>query len=176
MKPRIKYGLIVGIIGLVLNVCVSAAMGLCGPVMALLAGAVAGFLAAQGEKASSQAYGARLGAVAGGIAGALTSVGQLLGSMGALALFQRSGIGLPFGTIPSPSADVSQQLMYYIAGLGVGICFGLAGVFLAALGGAGAGYLGTPTLTEEASVNASTISPLLEETGSEQNDHVQDRD
>ena len=61
MKPRVKYGLIVGIIGLILNACVSAAMGLCGPFLALLAGAAAGFLAAQGEKAISQTNGARLG-------------------------------------------------------------------------------------------------------------------
>ena len=89
--------------------------------------------------------GARLGAVAGGITGVLTLVGQLLGGVGMLVLFQRSGLSLPFGTIPDPSADVSRQLMYYISGLGVGTCFGLTGVVLAALGGAGASYLGTPT-------------------------------
>ena len=164
MKPRVKYGLIVGIIGLVLNVCVSTAIGICGPVVALLAGVAAGFLAAQGEKASNQADGARLGAVAGGIAGALVFVSQLLGGLGALVLAQRSGISLPFGAIPGPSADVSEQLLFYIGGLGVGVCFGLAGVVLAALGGAGAGYLGTPTPREEESVSGSTIAPLLEET------------
>jgi hypothetical protein len=152
VKPRVKYGLIVGIIGLMLNACVSAALGLCGPLLALLAGGAAGFLAAQGERASSQTDGARLGAVAGGIAGALTLIGQLLGGVGMLVLFQRSGLSLPFGTIPDPSADASRQLMYYISGLGLGTCLGLTGVVLAALGGAGAGYLGTPTPTEEGSV------------------------
>ena len=42
MKPRVKYGLRVGVAGLMLNMCVSAAMGVCGLVMSLLAGATAG--------------------------------------------------------------------------------------------------------------------------------------
>jgi hypothetical protein len=145
VKPRVKYGLIVGLVGLILNACVSAAVGLCGPFLALLAGGAAGFLAAQGERPNNPTDGARLGAVAGGIAGALTLVGQLLGGVGMLVLFQRSGLSLPIGTIPDLSADPSRQLMYYTSGLGVGTCLGLTGVVLAALGGAGAGYLGTPT-------------------------------
>jgi hypothetical protein len=152
VKPRVTYGLMVGLVGLILNACVSAAVGLCGPLLALLAGGVAGFLAAQGERPNTPTHGARLGAVAGGIAGALTLVGQLLGGMGALVLFQRAGVRLPLGMIPGPSEDVSRQLMYYISGLGLGACFGLAGVVMAALGGAGAGYLGTPTATEAASI------------------------
>jgi hypothetical protein len=151
VKARVKYGLIVGLAGLVLNACVSAAVGLCGPFLALLAGGAAGFLAAQGETANSQAHGARMGAVAGGIAGVLTLVGQLLGGLGMLVLFQLSGLSLPIGTIPDLSADPSRQLMYYTSGLGVGTCLGLVGILLAALGGAGAGYLGTPTPAEEAS-------------------------
>ena len=49
MQPRIKMGLIVGVIGLALNVCVSGFIGLCGPLVSLLAGGLAGFLAAQQE-------------------------------------------------------------------------------------------------------------------------------
>ena len=45
MKPRVKYGLSVGVAGLLLNACVSATMGACGLVMSLVAGAIAGLLA-----------------------------------------------------------------------------------------------------------------------------------
>ena len=79
MRPRVKYGLIVGIIGLILNTCVSVALGVCGPLTALAAGAAAGFLAAREEQAAEQANGARLGAISGGIAGGLVFVGQLIG-------------------------------------------------------------------------------------------------
>lgn len=144
MKPRFRFGLIVGLIGLVLNICVASFIGFCGPLTALLAGAVAGFLAAQQEKAETKGNGARLGAVAGGIAGALVLIGQMLGGVGALALFQFTDIPIPFGTAPAPSADAAQQILYYTAGLTTGLCFGLVGAALAAGAGAAAGYLGTP--------------------------------
>ena len=144
MTPRIKFGLIAGIIGLVINTCVSAALGICGPFTALLAGATAGFFAAQQEKATTRGDGARLGAISGSIAGALVLIGQLIGVLGVLILVQISDIAPIFGEIPSPSADIAQQAVYYISGLGTGVCFGLVGVIVAALAGAGAGYLGTP--------------------------------
>ena len=153
MKPRFKFGLLVGLIGLVLNICVSGFIGFCGPFTALLAGALAAFLAARQEQVGSKAGGARLGAVAGAIAGALVLIGQMLGGVGALALFQFGNVPLPFGTAPSPAADVSQQILDYTAGLTTGLCFGLVGVALAAGAGALAGYLSTPeralTTTEE---------------------------
>ena len=71
MKPRVKYGLSVGVAGLLLNACVSAAMGACGLVMSLLVGAIAGFLTGQAEKAPEPSHGARLGAISGLIAGGL---------------------------------------------------------------------------------------------------------
>jgi hypothetical protein len=49
LTPRVKYGLIVGAVGLVLNTCFSAIISCCGPLAALLAGAVAGALAAREE-------------------------------------------------------------------------------------------------------------------------------
>ena len=153
MKPRFKFGLIIGLIGLVLNICVSGFIGLCGPFTALAAGAVAAFLAARQEQAGSKADGARLGAMAGAIAGALVLIGQMLGGVGALAMFQFSGMSSPIGTIPTPAAEPAQQLLYYTAGLTTGVCFGLVGVALAAGAGALAGYLATPeravTTTEE---------------------------
>lgn len=148
MRPWIKFGLIVGIIGLILNICVAAALGICGPVVALLAGVVAGFLAAQQEGVTVKGDGARVGAMSGGIAGALVLIGQLIGGLGVLVLVQYADITPIFGSIPPPGADASAQMLYYVSGLGVGMCFGVIGIVTAALGGAAGGYLGTPSPSE----------------------------
>jgi hypothetical protein len=143
MQPRIRIGLIVGAIGLVLNICVSGFLGFCGPVVSLIAGAVAGFFAAQQERLATKNEGARAGATAGGIAGGLIILGQMIGGVGALFFMQSSGIESPFGQIPSVSGDATTQIAYYAGGLGTAVCFGLIGALLAAGAGAGAGYLGT---------------------------------
>lgn len=143
MQPRIKMGLIVGIIGLAINVCVSGFIGLCGPGVSLLAGGIAGYLAAQQERLPTKSDGAKAGAVAGGITGALIIVGQVLGGIGALVYFQVSGTQVPFGTVPSASSDPSLLIGYYLGGIGTGLCFGVVGALLAAGVGAGAGYMAT---------------------------------
>lgn len=145
MRPRIKIGLIVGAIGLVINVAVATIFGFCGPLLTLLAGGLSGFLAANQEKMTVKAAGARLGAVAGAITGGLMLVGQMLGAIGALFLIQSSGTTPLFGKVPPPGANLSQQVIFYGTGLVTGLCFGGVGVALAALAGAGAGYLGTPS-------------------------------
>jgi len=144
MLPRVKTGLIVGLVGLVLNICVATAFGLCGPLFTLIAGGLAGFLAARQEKMPVKGAGARLGAVAGSITGGLMLIGQALGGIGALLWIQYSGTPPLFGTIPPPSADLTTQAIYYGTGLLTGICFGGVGLALAALAGAGGGYVGTP--------------------------------
>ena len=142
MQPRIKMGLAVGAIGLALNVCVSGFIGICGLLISLLAGGVAGFLAAQQEKLPKKSEGAKAGAIAGGIAGALVIIGQIIGGIGALALMQTVGMRLPFGTIPS-AGDTTATIVYYVAGAGTGFCIGLVGALLAAGVGAGVGYAAT---------------------------------
>jgi hypothetical protein len=144
MQPRIKVGLLVGVIGLVLNVCVAGFIGICGPLVSLLAGALAGFFTARQEKPAVKSAGAQAGAISGAVAGALVLIGQVLGGAGALAYMQFSGARSPFGQIPSTAADPSQQVIFYLTGIGTACCFGLVGVALGALTGAGAGYLGTP--------------------------------
>jgi hypothetical protein len=57
-KPRIKIGLLVGVAGLALNSCIAAAIGICGPIIALIAGAVAGFVAVRQEKPALKGAGA----------------------------------------------------------------------------------------------------------------------
>jgi hypothetical protein len=144
MRPRYTFGLLIGIVGLALNVCVSGFLGLCGPVLTLLGGALAGFLTVRREHPLAKNEGATAGAVSGGIAGALMLVGQLLGGIGALAIMQTLKLPLPFGaTVPS-GGDAAQQVGYYLGGLGTGICLGLVGLILAAAAGAGAGYLAAP--------------------------------
>jgi len=140
MKPRTKVGLIVGGIGLFLNICVSGFFGFCGPVFAMLAGGVAGFLAAQQEKLGVKADGARAGATAGGIAGGLMILGQLIGGVATLVYYQVAGADTLFGQVPSGGAG---SIGYYLGGIGTGICFGIVGAALAAGVGAGAGYLAT---------------------------------
>lgn len=143
MQPRVRIGLIVGAIGLVLNICVAGFIGICGPFFSLLAGGAAGFFAAQQEKQPTKADGARAGATAGGIAGGLIILGQIIGGVGALAYYQYSGTPLPFGAAPTTSAPASEMLVYYLSGAGTGLCFGVVGALLAAGAGAGAGYLAT---------------------------------
>lgn len=144
MYPRVKVGLLVGGIGLLLNICIATAFGLCGPMLALLSGAVAGFLAAQQEKAPTKGEGARIGAISGFVAGGLILLGQMLGAIVALLLVQLSGVETIFGsTAPPPSANAMLQIMYYVTGLGVGVCFGAVGIILSILAGAATGYLGT---------------------------------
>jgi len=143
MQPRTRIGLIVGAIGLVLNICVAGFIGLCGPLVSLIAGGVAGFFAAQQEKLPTKGDGARAGAIAGAIAGGLIILGQIIGALVALAYIQTSGTSMPFGTVPDATSPASFSLIYYLTGAGTDLCFGIIGALLAAGAGAGAGYLGT---------------------------------
>ena len=141
MQPRIKMGLIVGAIGLFLNICVSGFIGLCGPFASLIAGGVAGYLAASQEKLAVKSEGGKAGAIAGAIAGGIMIVGQILGGVIALTVQQYMGT-VPFiGTLGS---DTASQVTFYASGIATGLCFGILGTMFAAGTGAGAGYLGTP--------------------------------
>jgi hypothetical protein len=75
------------------------------------------------------------------MAGAIVLVGQLIGGIISLTIVQSAGTGTIFGA--PPASGSTDQLVYYASGLGVGLCIGLFGVALAALGGAAGGYVGT---------------------------------
>lgn len=143
MQPRTRIGLIVGVIGLVLNICVAGFIGFCGPFLSLVAGGIAGFFATQQEKPLMKRDGARVGATAGGIAGALIILGQIIGGIGALVYMQTSGVQTPIGQIPDLAGDPATQIGFYAGGIGTALCFGVIGALLAAGAGAGAGYLAT---------------------------------
>ena len=147
MRPRIKYGLIAGGVGLVINAVVAMAVGICGPFVALLVGAAAGFFTAQQEKPLSKGEGAKAGLISGAVAGGLVLAGQILGAIGALLLLQASGAQTLFGSAPSTSSDEPSQMIYYLSGVGVAMCFGLFGVLMSALSAAGVGYIATSEQT-----------------------------
>ena len=142
MTPRVKYGLIVGAVGLIINIFVSAFIGLCGILVFIIVGAIAGFLTAYEEKAATRNDGLRAGAIAGLIAAGLVFVGQLIGGVGALFYYQLSGTPTLLGEIPQ-AGDTAGQIGFWIGGLGFGFCAGLFGVALGALTGAGTAYLAT---------------------------------
>jgi hypothetical protein len=141
MQPRIKVGLIVGMVGLAMNICVSGFIGLCGPFASMIGGGVAGYFAASQEKLSTKSDGAITGAIAGAITGALMIIGQIIGGVIALTIEQTTG-KVPF--IGTPGSDISSQATFYLGGLITGICFGLLGTAFAAGAGAAAGFMGTP--------------------------------
>jgi hypothetical protein len=143
MQARTRIGLIVGVIGLILNTCVAGLFGFCGPVLALIAGAIAGWFAVRQEKPLTKNEGARAGATAGGIAGGLIIIGQILGGIGALVFMQASGSPTILGPLPELTGDPAAQVGFYAGGLGTALCFGIVGALLAAGAGAGAGYLTT---------------------------------
>ena len=151
MQPRIKLGLIVGVIGLALNVCVSGFIGLCGPFASLFAGGIAGYFAASQEKLTTKADGAKAGAIAGGIAGAFMIIGQIIGGIIALTIQQNMG-AVPF--IGAPGSDFASQATFYLSGAATGFCFGLLGTAFAAGAGAGAGYVATP---DQPNLNTPTV-------------------
>lgn len=144
MRPRIKLGLIIGAVGLVINVCVSAAMGICGPFLALIVGALSGFLTARQEKLPIKSDSAKAGAISGLIAGGLVLIGQLLGGIGALILVQMSGTPTIFGMKVPEMTGGPETFGYIFGGLATGVCFGLVGVALSAGAGALAAYLSAP--------------------------------
>ncbi|MGQ9683575.1 MAG: hypothetical protein ACUVX9_13635 [Anaerolineae bacterium] len=143
MKPRFSIGLIAGAVGLLVNVCVATAIGICGPVVSLLAGAAAGYFAARRQVPLTKSDGAKIGAMSGGLAGAVALVGQVIGALSALVLLQQMGAELPLGQLPGSGTAPGSQVGYYAIGAATGLCFGLVGVILAAGAGAGAAYLGT---------------------------------
>jgi hypothetical protein len=58
-----------------------------------------------------------------------------------LVFFQVSGMETSFGHVPSPSASF-ESAFYYLGGVGLGLCFGVLGIALAAGAGALTGAFG----------------------------------
>lgn len=157
MKRRVRIGLIVGAIAFPITIIVAAFLGVCAPFVALIGGAAVGFLASQSDEPPSRREGLRFGVTGGLIVGAVMLAAQIIGTLGALIVFQVSGLTPLAGSIPPPSAEPSVQLVYYLSGIGTGACIGLLDIVAAAGGGAAGGYLGAGI--EEADPVAAGRSP-----------------
>ena len=139
MSARIRVGLIAGGIGLVLTACIGAIMGICGPVVSLVAGALAGYFAAKQEAPASQGEGGKVGATAGAIAGGLGVIGQIIGGILALTILPPLMESLGNYSFSGASGEAS----YWIGGATTALCFGVVGVILAAIAGYATGYIST---------------------------------
>lgn len=141
MSARIRLGLIVGAISLFITACAATFIGVCGPIVPLIAGGVAGYLTAKKEMLASQSEGGKAGAIAGAIAGGLSLIGQIIAGITSLLIlpmiYQQMGAASP---IPPGS---TANPIYWLSGAGTAFCIGLVGVVLAAGAGFAGGYFGT---------------------------------
>ncbi len=155
MKPFLKFGLLVGAVGFFVIIPVAVVLGICGPGVTLLAGAIAGFLTAYRGKAATSRDGAQTGAMAGAISGGIMLLGQILGAVLVVAFAHVTQTQPVFGSVPSLSAPLSELIPYYSGGLGVGLCFGLVGILLGAIAGGLAGAFGARPGSRSASTGGS---------------------
>lgn len=138
MLPRVRWGLIVGAGVLLLNVGVSLALGCCGPLVSLIGGALAAFLAVRDEGISVRKEASSVGAIAGVVAGGVGFVGQMIGGLIALAIGASNPQYLEMFGMQGTGSEMAG---YWAGGIGAGVCFGLIGVGLAAGAGALTAYL-----------------------------------
>ncbi len=139
MKPRIKISLAVGVIGLILGICVSTFGRISwGPIVFLLIGSTASFIAVRREKPNTKQDGARAGAVTGSIAGILVTLGQFIGALIILLA--------PPTAAEIATPGLSTQIGYAVGqATNTSICIGFP---LALVIGACIGYLITSKPTE----------------------------
>jgi uncharacterized protein YqgC (DUF456 family) len=138
MSPRIKYGLIAGIIIAVLNLCGATLMGAFNNCLALItvliASAIVGYLCGKQESAGQAAMS---GAIAGGIVGGFSLVSQILGNL--LGSVVGAGIvSVAYKNIPTSSSSFLTSMGTGVAvALVINICSGI----VLCLAGAGVGAL-----------------------------------
>jgi hypothetical protein len=147
MNSRVRFGLIFGVIGGILNICVATTVGVCGPFTAIVVGGAAGFFAVRDQIMPAKGDGAKSGAVAGAIAGIGVLIGQMIASVASLTILQNSDFQTILGGSPVLT-DGATQLVYYGSGLLFGLCLGAVGIAIAAGTGAAAGYFSSSTSSE----------------------------
>jgi len=131
MKPKIKVGLLIEVIGLVLKI--SAVVIFCfgmltGPDISLIAGAAAGFLAVKQENPISKLAGSRDGAISAAIAGAVILIGQVISALAMLLV---------------DLEKINSGLAFMLVMIGTSALAGMFGIGLVALIGAATDYLNT---------------------------------
>jgi MFS family permease len=150
MKERIRVGLIVGAITLVITAGISAFMGICGPGVSLIAGAIAGYFAAKKESPATKSEGGKIGAISGLITGGMGFIGQIIG--GIIALILLPPLMESLGNNYYSGVSTGEPVIYWLSGLGTVLCFGVGGIILSSLSGAGTGYISTTEKPPEASI------------------------
>ncbi len=153
MTAKVRWGLIAGLVGLFVNTFVSLVFAFCGPIVSFGIGIIAGFIVSQQEPAATKGEGAQDGAITGLIAGVFILLGQVIGAATNLAIAQMDQSGLIFGPLPDLSSPEGQAI-YWLIGIGVGLCFGLVDMFACVLGSALAGYFRTQSVAAHLEENA----------------------
>jgi len=133
MKPRIKFGLLLGISGLTINICTAGLLNfiLVGPI---LIGWMAGMMAAREEKLPDQLMSAQAGAVAGALAGVLSHLSLIVFMLGILVFSSPAEVESLFGRVPTLANPFSSSFLnwFFLANLG--------GMLLTTGAGAFSGY------------------------------------
>jgi MFS family permease len=150
MKARIRIGLIVGAISLVVTTVISALMGICGPGVSLIAGAIAGYIASKKESPATKSDGGKIGAIAGVITGGMGLIGQIIG--GILALTLLPPLMESLGNNSYSQISSNDPIIYWLSGMGTSLCFSVGGIILSTLSGAGTGYISTTEKPPETSI------------------------
>jgi len=143
MKPRLRIGLMVGAVALIVNLVVAFILGLCSPVLAAVAGAAAGWFTAREENSGNKGEAARAGALSGVVVGSLMLVGQILGGLVVLFLMQKFDLPVAFTGMKPSDMGGAESAGFYVGGLFSGVCFGLLDMAAAAGAGAAVGFLTT---------------------------------
>ena len=147
MTAQKRWGLITGIIGLIVNTLASLTFAFCGPIVAFGIGIIAGAVVTRKEPASSKGEGTQQGAITGIIAGALIFLGRIVGSINNLVYAQMPQYESIFGTLPDLSSREGQTY-YWLVGIGVGVLLGLVDALACVLGSAMISYIRTPTASK----------------------------
>lgn len=140
MTARVRWGMIVGIVGMFVNTFASLVVALSGPILSFLFGIIAGFVVSRKEPATSKGKGAQQGAATGLIAGGLIFLGQLIGAVANLIYAQMPEYESLFGPFPTLTTPQGQTT-YWLIGIGIGVLFGLIDTLACVLGGSIIGHL-----------------------------------
>ena len=135
MKPSIRVGLTVGVIGLALVVVGSAFSGLCSLILPILVYAIAGYSSIDSKKVISKGNGARYGAIAGAVSGGIVSHAQILIQAILSTMINYSPAFSGLYIAPSPF-NTTERIFFYLIGLFWAIVIG-------GIVGGVVGYLGT---------------------------------
>lgn len=149
MSAKVRWGVIIGIVGFFANTLASLIFAFCGPIVSFAIGLAAGFIVSQQDPAPTRGEGAQKGAVTGLIAGGFILLGQIIGAIGNLVFAQMVEYEPIFGTLPDLSSPEGQAF-YWLIGIGVGVCFGLVDTLACVLGGALVGYARSPAFPASA--------------------------